>query len=81
MNYGKLILMGIVLCATGLFSHAQSLSPEVISVAGGKKQNKDKKKLNMDPKRQQKKTTAEKKLILGGFAFDKGETQHRTKRR
>jgi hypothetical protein len=39
MNYGKLILMGIVLCAAALFSHAQSLSPEVISVAGGKMQS------------------------------------------
>lgn len=39
MNYGKLILMGIVLCATALLSQAQTLSPEVISSAGGKMQS------------------------------------------
>jgi len=39
MNYGKLILMGIALCATALLSQAQTLSPEVISTAGGKMQS------------------------------------------
>lgn len=39
MNYGKLILMGIVLCATALLAQAQKLSPEVISAAGGKMQS------------------------------------------
>lgn len=39
MNYGKLIMMGIVLCATTLLGQAQTLSPEVISAAGGKMQS------------------------------------------
>lgn len=39
MNNRKFILLGIVLCATALLSQAQTLSPEVISSAGGKMQN------------------------------------------
>jgi Secretion system C-terminal sorting domain len=38
-NYIQLILVGVVVCTTALFSQAQSLSPEVISVAGGKMQS------------------------------------------
>jgi hypothetical protein len=39
MNYGKFLLMGLGLCFTIVVSQAQSLSPQVVSSAGGKMQS------------------------------------------